>query len=78
MSAQNPRAPDGNKKAPFEFRSRRVDPRTQRVVEFMPSNPPARGEVVLVDGVRSRVTRCKVAWIDRRWTIRSLRVKEAS
>lgn len=55
---------------------RRVFPDHQRVVKWLPSNPPRRGEVILVDGVRCRVTRCKVRWHGARWTIRDLRVRE--
>lgn len=54
---------------------RKVDPLTQRVVKFLPNHPPLRGEYVLVDGIRCRVTRCKVKWDGPRWTIRKLYVK---
>lgn len=57
---------------------RKVDPSIQRVVKFFPSIPPVRGDVVLVDDERCRVTRCKVAWDGPRWTIRSLYVKAAA
>jgi len=56
---------------------RRVDVSTREVVKFFPSNPPERGDIVLVEGVRCRVTYCRVKWDDRVWTIRSLRVKAA-
>ncbi len=56
---------------------RRVDPSKQRVVKFLPTNPPYRGNIVLVDGVRCRVTYAKVSWEGREWTIHSLRVKDA-
>ena len=63
----------------------RIDPLSQEVFKFLPNNPPARGETILVDGVRHRVTRCKIKWAKdqepdgrRRWTILSLRAKELS
>ncbi len=56
----------------------RVDPSVDRVVKFLPSNPPRRGEAILVNGTRCIVTRCRVSWDGPRWTIRSLRVKEAA
>lgn len=62
---------------------RRVNPLEQEVFKFYPHNPPRRGGHVLVDGVRCRVTSCRVKWDDqpepdgrRRWTLKSLRVKE--
>ena len=55
----------------------RVDPSKQRVVKFLPSNPPRRGEHLLVDDVRCRVTRCRVKWDGPRWTIRALGVRTA-
>jgi hypothetical protein len=58
-------------------RSRAVDPSRQEVFKFLPSSPPEKHEIVLVDRVRCRVTRCRVAWDGPRWTIRSLRVKPA-
>jgi len=67
------------------MRSRAVDPLSQEVFKFFPNNPPIRGEIVLVDGVRSRVTRCKIRWDKEaepdgrcRWTILKLRVRSAS
>lgn len=57
---------------------RRVDVTTQRTFKFFPNNPPRRGEKVLVDGVRCRVTRSKVSWDGREWTLRLLRVKDAA
>lgn len=56
---------------------RRVDPSECEIVKLLPTSPPLRGTVVLVDGVRCRVTRAKVTWEGRVWTVRSLRVKEA-
>jgi hypothetical protein len=52
-----------------------VAPSRQRVVKFFPNNPPERGEVILVDGQRMRVTSCRVTWQDRTWTLRRLRAK---
>jgi len=60
------------------FRRRKINPGRQEVVKFVPSSPPRRGETILVDGVRSRVTRCKVKWDGPRWMILSLRVKDAT
>lgn len=57
---------------------RRVDPGRQQIVKFMPSFPPRRGEYVLVDGVRCVVTSCRVRWDGPRWTIISLRVRQAA
>jgi len=61
----------------------RVDPLQQEVFKFFPHNPPSRGEIVLVDGVRSRVTWCRIRWDKvpepdgrRRWTILSLRARK--
>lgn len=53
----------------------RVDPSVQHVVKFWPSDPPRRGGILLVDGVRYRVTRCKVRWDGYDWRIITLRVK---
>jgi len=55
---------------------RSVDMAIQEVFKIFPSNPPQRGEHVLVDGARCRVTYCRTKWEGREWTIRSLRVKE--
>jgi len=60
-----------------QVRSRRVDPLVQRVVKFWPNNPPRRGDIVLVDGERCRVTRAKVSWVGREWTLHKLKVKPA-
>lgn len=59
------------------MRSRRVDPSVNRVVKFRPTSPPARGDIVIVDGERCRVTRARVSWDGPRWTIRLLRVRPA-
>ena len=56
---------------------RRVNPERQEVVKFLPSNPPRRGEHVLVDGARCRVAWCRVSWDGPRWTLRSLWVRGA-
>lgn len=50
-------------------RSRWVRPDTHEVVKFLPSNPPSRGDIVLVDGERCRVLRSKVRWDGPRWEI---------
>ena len=60
-----------------ELRGTRVDPQAQEVFKFLPSNPPCRGEHILVDGARCRVTSCRAKWNGRVWTIQSLRVKSA-
>ena len=57
--------------------SRRVDLTRERVVTFMPNNPPRRGDIVLVSGERCRVTRAKVTWNGLEWTLHLLRVKAA-
>jgi hypothetical protein len=57
---------------------RKVDPRETTIVKFMPTSPPLRGTIVLVDGVRCRVSYARVTWDGPRWTIRSLRVKGAA
>ena len=55
---------------------RRVDFRAEEVVKLTPSSSPQRGEHILVNGERCRVTRCKVSWREPGvWTIRTLRVK---
>lgn len=54
-----------------------VSPADCRIVKMMPTNPPLRGTIVLVDDVRCRVTRAKVSWDGPVWTIHKLRVKEA-
>lgn len=59
------------------LRSRRVNPELERVFKFSPRNPPRRGEIVLVDDVRCRVTRVRVKWNADRWTLRLLKVKPA-
>lgn len=50
-------------------------PPEHEVIKFWPTNPPSRGEIVLVDGMRSQVTRCKVQWENNHWTLLKLRVK---
>lgn len=50
---------------------------TQEVVKMWPSLPPSRGDVVLVDGKRRKVTRCRLRFDGLQWTIKSLRVKAA-
>lgn len=45
------------------MRGRRwVHPRTHEIVKFLPTNPPERHDIVLVDGVRCEVLRAKVRW----------------
>ena len=63
----------------FRRRSRWVRPDTHEIVKWVPSSPPSRGDIVLVDGERCRVLRCKVYWDDRRWTIygRGVKVRPA-
>jgi hypothetical protein len=54
---------------------RKVDPTKQNVFKWLPDMPPRAGEYVLVDGARCRVSRCRVQWQERQWTIVELRVK---
>ena len=58
-------------------RTRWVRPDINRIVKFLPNNPPERGDVVLVDGERCRVLRCPVEWDDRTWRMvgRGVKVK---
>lgn len=56
-------------------RGRRVDVTKQRVVKFLPSDPPERGDWVTVDGERCVVTYCKITWEGLEWTLHELRVK---
>lgn len=61
-------------------RARWVHPDRQKVVKFLPNNPPRRGDTVLVDGERCRVLRCRVKWRDPGvWTIvgRGIKVRPA-
>lgn len=59
-------------------RSFRVDPTVQRVVKFLPTAPPRRGEAILVDGVRCEVTRAVVRWREPGvWELRRLRARLA-
>lgn len=51
----------------------RIDPETQQVFKLFPANPPRKGEPILVDGVRHRVTRARVKWDGPRWTLLDLR-----
>lgn len=46
-----------------------------RVVKFFPSNPPEKGDVVLVNDERCQVVRARVSWDGPCWTIRRLRVR---
>lgn len=63
---------------------RRVDPDSQRVVKFFPRLIPRKGEHVLVDGARCRITFVRVGGFERigdglyRYRIKSLRVKDDS
>jgi hypothetical protein len=56
-------------------RSFNAMPDQHEVFKFFPTSPPRRGEIVLVDGVRCRVTSSKYTWEGRTWTLRKLRVK---
>jgi hypothetical protein len=47
------------------------------VVKLLPNDPPDRGDLVLVDGERCRVTYSRVTWSGRRWTLHELRVEDA-
>lgn len=60
-------------------RARWVHPDRQEVVKFLPTDPPRRGDRILVDGERCRVLRCRVEWEGRRWTIvgRGIKVRPA-
>jgi hypothetical protein len=48
-------------------RARWVHPDTHQIVKFLPSNPPHRGDTVLVDGERHRVLACPVKWDGSEW-----------
>lgn len=62
----------------MRLRGRKVEIGRERVFKFLPANPPRRGDVVLVDGIRSRVTSSRVEWREPGvWTLVSLRVKGA-
>lgn len=56
---------------------RRVYVSEQRVVKTFPKIPARRGDIVLVDDVRCRITRAKVTWDGMVFTTHFLRVKEA-
>lgn len=46
-------------------------PATNEICKFLPRNPPMKGDIVLIDGRRCRVTRApKLDWQGPRWTIR--------
>lgn len=51
-------------------RARWVHPDTHEISKFFPTSPPARGEIVLVDGERCRVVRCPVRWTGRTWRMK--------
>lgn len=53
----------------------KVDLSAQECTKMWPSLPPVRGEVVLIDGKRCRVTRCRLRFDGLQWTIKSLRVR---
>ena len=61
---------------PFWRRSFDAMPDEHEVFKFFPTSPPRRGERVLVGGVRCRVTKAKVTWEGRTWTLHKLRVRE--
>lgn len=46
-----------------------VHPHTHTISKFFPRNPPVKGDVVLVDGVRCRVVKCPVEWESLTWTM---------
>lgn len=53
-----------------------IDPSTHDTFKFFPHNPPRKGEKVLIDHRRCVVTRVKVSWEGREWTLLDLRVRE--
>ncbi len=69
---------------------RRVDVTRERTVKFFPNEPPRRGDIVVVDGVRCRVTYARHRFDPEpvphpkyglnsplyRWHLLALRVKE--
>lgn len=63
------------------MRALRCDPSVQCIVKFWPHIPPERGDIVIVDGVRCRVTRAKVRYQNPdepcEWTLHKLYVKSA-
>lgn len=52
-----------------------VDVTAQATLKWLPNNPPRKGEIVLVDRRRCRVTRVKVRWDGANWKLRELWVK---
>lgn len=58
-------------------RARWVTPVETEIFKFFPNDPPRRGGIVLVDGVRCRVIRAKVSWDGRRWTLHRVKVRPA-
>lgn len=56
-------------------RARWVDLGREEVHKFIPSSPPYRGDVVLVDDERCRVVKAVVDWQGRQWTVRRLKVR---
>lgn len=59
----------------MRFRSQQVDPAAHECIKFFPSIPPRRGDEILVDGQRCRVTKCVVDWEGYDWRIRTLKVQ---
>lgn len=55
--------------------ARFAHPATNEIVKILPSNPPEKRDVVLVDGERCRVVRSKVTWEGRRWTLHGIWVR---
>lgn len=57
--------------------SRWVHPDEHRIGKFFPSNPPERGDYVLVDGERHKVLRCPITWNGATWHMgeRGIKVK---
>jgi hypothetical protein len=49
--------------------SRWVHPDTHEIAKLFPTQPPAPGDHVLVDGERCRVLACPVKWDGLTWTI---------
>lgn len=52
-----------------------VHPDSNEIFKFLPHNPPARGDIVLVDGQRCRVLRCRLEWQGREWQMKGRGVK---
>ena len=53
-----------------------VYPHSDRIVKLFPSEPPQKGDTILVNDVRCRVVKSIVKWNGPRWTFYKAKVKE--